>query len=837
MARWILTWLICVGIAHCTYGEDRRTDRVNAVEIGLPAEAKPPIEQYIDDGTLFYNENMGAVIEPMNRLMIIRGSLLVKTSYQVQDFINDAVSDTFNQAARFLDALKGKTLTVMHARTLRHQITVMTYLFRQLVLAAPNDLLTALNHLSLEGLESQWLVMIETAFNGIIIKNGSIVAQPTQAPAHMANALALEVKEPITKGWNWGITPMRSKIRKNRAAIFSGFGKIVSSIFDLATTEDIEKIQKQFARAGQKIMTSIKKVNINLTGFAASINNVIAQAKEATSALEKMSEAVAELDMFVCIANGIHNFEATIQLLLALTLDVSQKKNLLTRGIVPPVLKYRELLELINEGEQKFADEALKFPFFITRSNYSQALAYLTAKPLDNAEFVISIPFVYPEAFNMFHIYPFPVNSPGNGSFMVEIRASYVGVNPAETKFITMADINDCTTTLDHEVHLCNDQPLRNIGITPSCEVALLGLADKSRCLYRERKDTEVFVQKVAESYFLFLPKKLPTTLTCPTNRGKAQRSTFEVLEGPFVLSPPCALVSREFSLHTIALELTQYNLSANSLKSLPNGSVDIPNNKLLPELVELRNIVHKLHNVSVQSVKNVDSLFEDTGNNYNVSISTSVTLLVLAGIASAVLFIYFRRRIHRIKRNPVGGQGALQIINARAPSPRRERSRSRTPPRSRSRSNRRRSWSRSRRDDIYDSEESRVPINQPRPPSPRWSRKTMKIMGHHAGDAGQQPLAPQAAPMVVFKKPEVEKEEATPGPTPAAVASQTQYVTMASGVVPGINIKWASPKKTITETVPSNPIPDAQHNAAYTAAFGILKPKHQVIPRDSDSD
>lgn len=335
--------------------------------------------------------------------------------------------------------------------------------------------------------------------------------------------------------------------------------------------------------------------------------------------------------------------------------------------IHPSVIGPRDLMSQLSKISQSLQKNNL--PLVPTSQNigkYFDIIELQAYQTYERLVFVLKIPIVEPESYNLFHMYSIPVIDKRTKLFHILLTSQkYLAVSDDTQTYTSLNNLNNCKV-LDSQYKLCPNLITYTADNTAICEVKLLRNPDKlpDNCQVSVIYSDDYNVQRINENMWLIAAtQRLPVTISCPNMTTQSH-----LIEQNYILTLTSTCTSyigttrvqasNKFSEITRTFETP--NIPFNCCDHLPEHA-ELP--KLQPlkisklNLDELNIAEHKLN----QYNKELDDLINEP---FIVKHTSWFTYAIIVVICSLVI-LYFIRKCKKIRSVKVG------IINGNDNPPR----------------------------------------------------------------------------------------------------------------------------------------------------------------------
>lgn len=348
------------------------------------------------------------------------------------------------------------------------------------------------------------------------------------------------------------VTPSRD-IRRKRG-IINGLGtafKWLTGNLDSADGEHINKCLDQLEADDKQMQELLKQqiqvVTSTIKNFNNSINSLFTHEESVNEYISKIQDTVNEnqdrtqfnseqllllelceilLESYQLIENEVRDIEDSI---------VFSKLNVLH----PSIIQATELLNQLHIISRNLKHNAL--PIHPTLHSLPSIVniiglnAFQTEKRL---VFVLQIPLISNDVFNLYHLYSIPTKNPKNDLFHLIIPESkYVGISTDNRLYISMHSIEKCKVISNNE-HLCQDVIPLTLN-DPNCETEVITQVSTKKCKPVQIGFSDYNIVKLKKNrYILIVSQAIPVVTNCEGQQSKTQLISTNSL---LYLNPRCS--------------------------------------------------------------------------------------------------------------------------------------------------------------------------------------------------------------------------------------------------------------------------------------------------------
>lgn len=285
------------------------------------------------------------------------------------------------------------------------------------------------------------------------------------------------------------LIPSNSK----RSAWFAGIGTVFKHIFGTLDEDDayrydraITKMQQASKDLNSNLMQSIYISKSAISNFNVSINELNKNQFMLNDAIEKLSLSVKNVSEVINSVNFRTKLDEIINVLQGNLLTLSfkvedivnsilfSKTNTLHPSVVTPKQLYVDLVNSVKDLP-KFKN----FPVELNLDNVNilMNLAEIISYVLNNnLVFVVKIPLVNIETYNLYKVIPIPVphdpKSPKSFA-LVTTTKPFIGISEDKKLYINFNNINSCKIVIGHN-YICNPMDTFSVINHPICETEII---------------------------------------------------------------------------------------------------------------------------------------------------------------------------------------------------------------------------------------------------------------------------------------------------------------------------------------------------------------------------
>lgn len=307
-----------------------------------------------------------------------------------------------------------------------------------------------------------------------------------------------------------------------------------------------------------------------------------------------------------------------------------------------------DLLESLKEIPQRLKNTNLPIPLQLSNIADYLNIIQLKAYHLDNKiVFVLNIPLVEPEIYNLYRLYPIPLTDNRTGfNHVLSTTMRYIAGNDDSTFYLQVQNLDKCKSAQDWLI--CPDLLPHPVDSNAACEAQLLGPQFKLplNCVSLTLSTTGYNVQEVkANTWLVSTAEAVPIIVKCEEEDKPLSKM---ITSSSLVhLEPKCSayigstrIQSRRYSVSKIEYNHHPILVPFNCCSKLPSKTT-LPNLKPLKlnKLnVEDLNIAH--HQLNKYS-EELDNLMNDSVITKKISWST---ILVIITLILILVFLLIRR-------------------------------------------------------------------------------------------------------------------------------------------------------------------------------------------------
>lgn len=305
------------------------------------------------------------------------------------------------------------------------------------------------------------------------------------------------------------------------------------------------------------------------------------------------------------------------------------------------IVQSDELFKEINSVSQYLKNSKLPFkPELINLILFEKTINIKSYSDANKIIFILEIPIVENDSYNLYHLYPFPVKN--NNSLNVIIpNAKYLIFNEQNYAFLD----NKCEEVTPSEF-ICKDSNIVKISQNNPCEIELLKYNKFiSNCHLTPVEILENKVQKIEQNKWIVIcPKQTIAIQYCQSNSENIPLLGSYIIE----LNSDCEIKINDVMIKNLGdtkfnyknIQLPKLNFTKMSEKSI---------NKLKPlnlDSIDLNNI-HPIRNIIENDLESIKPFIFETSINIWVIIMYVLFIFVLIYILyKCQIFNKFKRRI-----------------------------------------------------------------------------------------------------------------------------------------------------------------------------------------------
>lgn len=366
-----------------------------------------------------------------------------------------------------------------------------------------------------------------------------------------------------------------------KRGVFNFVGDIMSTLFGVLSSSDVEKIQRNINLLAQNQLDLAHAFQESISV----LNVTRLEVKENRQKINEIIDSIGSIeDTIVNISDHleqeINTLETTVILIARITHVIEEIKNAITRSMYfylhfqiqvqsiimqrlsPSTVTAANLRNILMEIQERLPKTiGLPFDPRTRLFEYFQHLRCMTLFQDNRVIVTINIPLMeFTQRFDLFKAISLPAPLLGTTRFekkellaYYKLEASYLAVNPSKTQFILL-DEDHALQCSDPTLKICNvKEPIRNTNLGTSCIISNF-MEDKKNVkqncdvwLQHSRLPTAKFL---ANDIYLIITKETVTFNIACNDKGSDQKK--------FIVKPPygflnlhknCIATSRAFTL------------------------------------------------------------------------------------------------------------------------------------------------------------------------------------------------------------------------------------------------------------------------------------------------
>ena len=456
-----------------------------------------------------------------------------------------------------------------------------------------------------------------------------------------AEHLLLKSKEK-TAGYQWGkipllrITAIMNSIKhlnethesmrsRTKRGWFDAVGNFLKISTGVATESDLNALKELYMEDNEKISLNVNKLIIH--------NKVLSDAIEKlTNASRIQKDLLIETTnrdiLWHRISDAISLASELVQLSETLSLQYKYTADKLRSGIIPKSLMNKAVFSKFVANNSSSFDKTVDIDF-------------LTIKPTKaEHKFVVTMPVLSTNAFNLYEFRPCPVLSKNNQALvMVKNYHRFVGISV--NSYFLSNDKPTCIDKFEKQYSVCTTNLKFYNFKVKSCSVSMiLNKENPEACkLERYNGNNQFFVDKTGDSFIIkfFAPTKI--VVTC------SGKKTFRKLKGVIVLNPPCLLESDVLTIVTnnklfekAKITIKNWDTSHFLDSDLQWDDVEFTNEEL-GKIQKLNATLEKALRINITDLHKADVVHTTLINTHFVVSYSVVGILLLIGIVVGLVW------------------------------------------------------------------------------------------------------------------------------------------------------------------------------------------------------
>lgn len=283
---------------------------------------------------------------------------------------------------------------------------------------------------------------------------------------------------------------------------------------------------KNFNNSMNSLFLHEQSFNSYITNIKDSVNNNTDRIELNHNQLLLLDLCEILLEAYQLIENEIRDIEDSISF---------SKLNILHPSIIQP----SELLSQLHLISQNLKHSAL--PVQLNSNSLSSIINIISLNAFQTEKrlvFVLRIPLVSNDLFNLYHLYSIPTKNPTNNLYHLIIPESkYVGISNDNRLYIPMHSIKDCKAISSNQ-KLCTDVIPLTLN-DPSCETEVITQVSTKKCKPVQISFSDYNVVKLKQNrYILIVSQAIPLVTNCP---GQTSKTELVDANSLLYLNPGCS--------------------------------------------------------------------------------------------------------------------------------------------------------------------------------------------------------------------------------------------------------------------------------------------------------
>lgn len=268
---------------------------------------------------------------------------------------------------------------------------------------------------------------------------------------------------------------------------------------------------KNFNNSINSLFLHEQSINSYITDIRDSINNNTDRVKLNSQQLLLLDLCEILLEAYQLIENEIRDIEDSISF---------SKLNILHASIIQP----SELLSQLH-----FISQNLKHSILPVQPNSNSLPSIINIISLNAFQtekrlvFVLRIPLVSNDLFNLYHLYSIPTKNLNNDLYHLIIPESkYVGISTDNRLYIPMHSTKDCKAISSNQ-KLCKDVIPLTLN-DPSCETEVITQVSTKKCKPVQISFSDYNIVKLKQNrYILIVSQPIPVVTNCQSQASKTE--------------------------------------------------------------------------------------------------------------------------------------------------------------------------------------------------------------------------------------------------------------------------------------------------------------------------
>lgn len=485
------------------------------------------------------------------------------------------------------------------------------------------------------------------------------------------------------------LTPSNLK----RSAWFAGIGTVFKHIFGTLNEDDAHK----YNRAIAKLQQANKDINFNLkqsiyisksaiSNFNATINELNKNQFLLDEAIEKLSLSVKNISVVTNSISFRTNLDEIINVLQGNLLTLSfkiedlvnsvlfSKTNTLHPSIVTPKQLYVDLVSNVK-NLPRFKD----FPVELNLDNINilMNLAEIVSYVVDNnLVFVVKIPLVNIEAYNLYKVIPIPVphNPKSPNSFaLVTATKPFIGISENKKLYFTLDRISSCKIIIGHN-YICNLVDTFSVVNHPICETEIITKALETlpeTCTTKFIYGTVDIWHELNNNKWIYVESN-NEKLTIECDR----KITDIIISGTGILTlnPGCTAFCKENKLeakNTYKIDVNPVVSNFNIIKDICCNVMKFSKTSIDVSIPQLRYVnLDSLNVIHDSPIKSTDESSDDFLDDLSDYVSFSFSIVSFFIILSSIAIFYFVKTNKCVFRKRLSITKEPDSISTSSPAP-----------------------------------------------------------------------------------------------------------------------------------------------------------------------
>ena len=588
--------------------------------------------------------NHGALVSELGASYFIEAEFLINVSIPIHNVIETNLFKTMKAGITILKYIKqiGSNFSWLSKLRLYSAAKSVGNKFFEITREFSEEFLDELNLGNRTILQERWR---QACLRTIFGKNATTAMQ------------LLEREEAQVSNRDEAIIALTSEVKnfyRTRRGLIDGGGKLLKSIFGVATEQDIKN-------QNIKIAISKEEILVEMAQGRKIVQEALLHLDQITRELNANILKFTEHEIVLQIAEKLMNIKEILNSLHSIVQEATEKRTMLENGIFADILKRSELRNVIDHGEKELKGMKFHIPHIDDEVSMREALKVISiTKTNDRNLFVLGIPFVRKDGENrLFYIKPFPTKSNGQ---MVTVKNNNEYLLLNGNTYSALSNIDDCV--MSYKIRVCKKHRPEESLLSPSCTLGLVKnniTMIKNECHY-QLLQRGVYTARIGDNWLVYLNRSSVGTISCPNERNRQ----LQRLHHMFCVNAPCSLQTPEITLRT-----TQRGFSETS-KRLHLMSVESTDELVIQENTEKKTV--RLHQELKSEIQNLSQL-------HNTHITTSgiitysgtgvgIIIVMLVTILGLVACLKFRDLLRQVRQECSSGGRSNDKQNMLLPPP-----------------------------------------------------------------------------------------------------------------------------------------------------------------------